>query len=180
MNVFVNTGKSENFKPIERTEDGKYLVSWNKREILTEEKILKNSRYVSTGRMIPTGSAFWNSCVFSYKPNANDIYNKVVEYVNNSVNYKIVNNFVWSGYSVHLDSENQQNYKAAFDLAVQTNGENLPLKFKFSKRGKTEYYTFTNLDTLKDFYLKLNKHINDCLSEGWEIKDSFRKEDYII
>ena len=180
MNVFVTTGKSENFKPIERTEDGKYLVSWNKKEVLTEEKILKNSRYVSTGRMIPTGSAYWNSMVFSYKPNANDIYNKIVEYVNNSVNYKITNLFVWNGYIVNLSMENQQNYKTAFDLAVQTDGKNLPLKFKFKKGNKVEYFTFNDLDTLKDFYLKLNKHINDSLSEGWEIKDSIRKEDYVI
>ena len=180
MDVCINTGRPEDFKPVSRTEDGKYIISWNKRDILDDEKVLKNSRYVKTGNKIPTGIAFWNSMVFPYKPSANDIYEKIIEYVNTSISYKIINGFMWRGYFIHLSHENQQNYKAAFDLAMQTEGANLPLKFKFTKNGKIEYFTFDDLDTLKDFYLKLNKHINDCLSEGWEIKDSFRKEDYVI
>ena len=47
---------------------------------------------------------------------------------------------------VWLSTENQYNYKAAYDLAVQTGGETLPVTFKFGSDEQPEYHTFEKLD----------------------------------
>ena len=84
----------------------------------------------------------------SYKENINE---KDSDIINKDTEYKIYNCFRWKGYSVHLDKENQMNYKNAFDLAIATDGKNLPVTFKFKKGKNTAYYTFDTIDELKDF-----------------------------
>ncbi len=73
---------------------------------------------------------------------------------------------------VWLSSENQFNYKAAFDLATQTAGANLPVRFKFGTDDEPQYYIFSNLEDLTDFYTKALKYVDSILNEGWEEKDS--------
>ena len=73
---------------------------------------------------------------------------------------------------IWLSSENQFNYKAAFDLAVQTQGMNLPSTFKFGTTDEPIYYTFETIEDLQDFYTSAVKYINDTLAEGWKQKDS--------
>ena len=72
------------------------------------------------------------------------------------------------------------NYKAAYDLAVQTGGETLPVTFKFGSDEQPEYHTFTQLEELKDFYTKAVGFIQTVLAEGWEKKDKFNLELYRI
>ena len=69
-------------------------------------------------------------------------------------------------------SENQFNYKAAYDLAVQTGGQNLPVTFKLGADDEPYYRTFETVSDLQDFYVKAMKHIQDALSEGWKKKDA--------
>ena len=38
----------------------------------------------------------------------------------------------------------------------------------------------TNHISLKDFYIKVNKYINECLQDGWGRKDAINPEDYKI
>lgn len=180
MYVFLNRGKLEDYKPVIDLRNGTYLISWDKTPVLEEELELVNSRFVKTGKLVPTGFYCWCSAVIDFVPTPDEVENLVFEYINSNTRNQIVNNFIWNGYSVNLSDENQRNYKAAFDLAMQTDGESLPVKFKFAKDGKTEYYVFTLVDELKDFYLKANKHINTCLERGWAIKDNFVKSDYHI
>lgn len=71
-------------------------------------------------------------------------------------------------------------YKAAYDLAVQTGGETLPVTFKFGSDEQPEYYTFSRLDELKDFYTEAVRYIQKVLAEGWEKKDKFNLELYRI
>ena len=40
---------------------------------------------------------------------------------------------IWNNKRIWLSSENQFNYKVAYDLALQTNGANLPIIFKFGE-----------------------------------------------
>ena len=40
--------------------------------------------------------------------------------------------------------------RQAYDLAVQTGGETLPVTFKFGSDEQPEYHTFTQLEELKD------------------------------
>ena len=79
-----------------------------------------------------------------------------------------------------LSSENQFNYKAAYDLAVQTGGATLPVTFKFGTDEESRYRTFENLEELTDFYTKAMRHIQDTLAEGWRKKDAFDPEDYRV
>ena len=71
-----------------------------------------------------------------------------------------------------------EDYKNAFDIALSTDGSNLPVTFKFNKSGKTNYYTFDSVEELKDFYLAVNKHITSCLKAGWNAKDRLDINDY--
>jgi hypothetical protein len=65
-------------------------------------------------------------------------------------------------------------------LAVQTGGETLPVTFKLGSDEQPEYYTFSRLDELKDFYTKAVRYIQKVLAEGWEKKDKFNLELYRI
>ena len=73
---------------------------------------------------------------------------------------------------VWLSDENQRNYKAAYDLAVQTGGETLPVVFKFGSDEQPVYHTFNTLDELKEFYMSVYRHIERCLADGWANKDA--------
>jgi len=180
MNAFNNSGKVEEFKPIIILDTGEYIVNFNKTILTEEEKVLKKSRYVSTGKRIPTGNAIWQSIIFKKKPSLLMIEETIFDIINKATEKRIVNNFKWKGYSVHLDKENQMNYKNAFDLALATNGENLPVTFKFKLNGESAYYTFDTIDELKDFYLAVSNHITKCLEAGWKEKDKFDRNDYKI
>lgn len=180
MNTFNNSGKNDDYKPIVKLSNGQYLVNFNKVSQFVEEKIMKNSRLVGTGKMVPTGFATWKSMIFETKPSVKLIQNTIFEIINSNVQKCIKNGFKWNGYSVNLSLENQMNYKNAFDLALATNGESLPVTFKFEKNGKAEYYTFDAVSELKDFYMKVNNHIAKCLENGWKEKDKFNAADYII
>ena len=79
---------------------------------------------------------------------------------------------------VWLSLENQFNYKAAYDLAVQTEGKNLPVVFKFGSIDSPTYYKFDTLEELTDFYTKAMKFINEQLTIGWTKKDSINWDDY--
>ena len=61
-----------------------------------------------------------------------------------------------------------------------TDGENLPVTFKFTRLGKTVYHTFDTVEELKKYYIDINKHITTCLESGWKRKDSINVDDYII
>ncbi|MCE8887471.1 hypothetical protein K0F07_07895, partial [Parabacteroides merdae] len=80
--------------------------------------------------------------------------------------------FIYEGIPVWLSSENQFNYKAAYDLAVQTGGQNLPVTFKLGADDEPYYRTFETVSDLQNFYVKAMKHIQDALSEGWKKKDA--------
>lgn len=72
-----------------------------------------------------------------------------------------------------LSTENQLNYKAAYDLAVQTEGKTLPVTFKFGTEDEPSYHTFDTLEELADFYLKATEYVQNTLAEGWKKKDAF-------
>lgn len=86
---------------------------------------------------------------------------------------KILSGFVWEGKPVWLSQEKQFNFKAAYDLAVQTSGMSLPVKFKLGETadGEPVYHTFGTLEEIQSFYLDAIRYIQQCLNEGWEKKD---------
>ena len=117
---------------------------------------------------------------FGHKPTDEEIHTLVMSWYNSQTDAAILSGFAYNGAHVWLSVENQYNYKAAYDLAVQTGGETLPVTFKFGSDEQPEYHTFTQLEELKDFYTKAVGFIQTVLAEGWEKKDKFNLELYRI
>lgn len=90
---------------------------------------------------------------------------------------KILTGHVWNDTPIWLSSENQFNYKAAYDIAFQTNGANLPITFKLGEiEGNPVFHTFETVDELQGFYLSCVAWINACLNAGWELKNALMEK----
>ena len=109
---------------------------------------------------------------FLHKPTIEEVKNYILGVENRKIDNLILSGFEWNSMKVWLSSENQFNYKAAYDLAVQTNGVSLPVTFKFGDNDNPVYHKFTTLEELTDFYTKALQYINTTLKEGWDKKDS--------
>jgi hypothetical protein len=97
----------------------------------------------------------------------------IIEDINAQTDEKILSGFVWNNKPVWLSKESQFDFKAAYDLAVQTEGASLPVKFKLGEdeNGDAVYHTFNALNSFTDFYTKAIAYINQCLNDGWTKKD---------
>ena len=126
------------------------------------------------------GTADYMEAELTHKPTDEEIKDLVRKWYNQQTDAAILSGFSYEGAPVWLSQENQYNYKAAYDLAVQTGGETLPVTFKFGSDEQPEYHTFTQLEELKDFYTKAVGFIQTVLAEGWEKKDKFNLELYRI
>ena len=98
------------------------------------------------------GSASYMEEGFIGKPGPDTIKSVITGWYNDQTDREILSGFVYEDMPVWLSSENQFNYKAAYDLAVQTGGAMLPAM----------------------------KHIQDTLADGWRKKDAFDPEDYRV
>lgn len=136
--------------------------------------------YDENGNKIETNVGTWTKHTFMTKKSSGQIKDFILSEMNKRIDEKIVSGFTWNEMPVWLSTENQFNYKAAYDLAVQTNGANLPLVFKFGSTESPVYHTFTTVEELTDFYVSATKYINETLAEGWARKDAINWEDYKI
>lgn len=102
-----------------------------------------------------------------------DVKNAVIADINARTDEKILSGFVWNEIPVWLSTENQSNFKAAYDINVQNKGALLPMKFKLGEdaSGAAVYHTFETMADFKDFYLAAVAYVNQCLNDGWEEKD---------
>lgn len=128
-------------------------------------------------------NATWNELYYSQRekvyPAFEKVKNDIIADINAKTDEKILSGFVWNNKPVWLSSENQFNFKAAYDLAVQTKGKSLPVKFKLGESdGEPVYHTFDDMEEFTDFYTKAIAYINKCLNEGWELKDSIDWSEY--
>lgn len=110
---------------------------------------------------------------FDHKPTEQEIRDVIIAQINANTDAKILTGFVWQEKQVWLSTENEFNFKAAYDLAVQTGGATLPVKFKLGEdgNGNPVYHTFTELEEFTDFYTKAIAFVNTTLNEGWAEKD---------
>lgn len=138
----------------------KWHIRWDIRPIIDEEG--KETDEVS----------FMYKLIECHKPTINEIKDIVLSWMNSEIDKNILEGFEWNGMSVWLSTENQFNYKAAYDLAIQTEGKNLPIVFKFGTVDKPVYYKFDDVETLSDFYTKAMTYINVQLAIGWSKKDA--------
>lgn len=177
--LYTNTCKTKDFKPIYKVDD-KYYVCFLRSSIKRElSRTLKNGRFIKTDAVEDTDYCTYRYFVFDTKPSPNEIKTAFEEYVNDSITKRITNGFEYNGKKVNLSKENQMNYKAAYDLAVQTGGMNLPYKIKTTYNGNREYLVFNNVNELTDFYVKLNNYIQNCLEDGWHMKDAIDYNIYV-
>lgn len=110
---------------------------------------------------------------FLHKPPFSEIKELITKWFNQSIDDRIVSGFAWKDYPVWLSTENQFNYKAAYDLAAQTAGATLPVTFKFGSDDEPVYHEFGTLDDISDFYIKSVMFVQGVLKQGWTAKDSF-------
>jgi hypothetical protein len=110
---------------------------------------------------------------FDHKPTPEEVKSIVLPYYNREIESSILSGMEYEGVMVWLSTENQFNYKAAYDLAVQTQGQSLPVVFKFGTDDEPQYREFTTIDELNDFYQKSISYVLTTLQEGWKKKDGF-------
>ena len=97
-----------------------------------------------------------------------DVRSSVInEWYNRKITDTIESGYVWNGLKVWLSMENQMNYKTAYDLALQTGGENLPVTFKLGEEDNPTFYEFASMQQLQEFYTGAVKHIQETQKEGW-------------
>lgn len=118
------------------------------------------------------GSASYMEEELDHKPDAEEVRSLVSGWYNAETDKRILSGFEYEGQPVWLSSENQFNYKAAYDLAIQTGGQNLPVTFKFGTDDSPSYRTFETVEKLQDFYIKVMEHVQTALLEGWKKKDA--------
>lgn len=115
---------------------------------------------------------------FAYRPAEEEIKALIISWQNEQTDEKILKGFVYQGEEVWLSPENQFNYKAAYDLAVQTEGKTLPVTFKFGTDEEPIYHEFATLEELADFYTKAMNHVQTSLEEGWKKKENINLTAY--
>ena len=142
----------------------RYIVRWDVKPYVDEK----------TGAQ---GLDYYEQWV-NHKPTMSEIKKIVTDGFNVLIDQQIQSGFRWNGLGVWLSRENQFNYKAAYDLAIQTDGGNLPTTFKFGTNEEPQYYTFHSVDDLANFYLSAMRYINAVLNEGWRKKDAIDWSEY--
>lgn len=115
-------------------------------------------------------STSYQAEIFTHKPTITEIKDTILDWYNKKIDQEILTGFVWKGIPVWLSMENQFNYKVAYDLAVQTNGQLLPT-FKFGTTESPVYHKFESLEELKSFYISAMSYVTDTLATGWQAKD---------
>ena len=113
---------------------------------------------------------------FDHRPTASEVLKVITDHVDSLTDQKILTGYRWQGKNVYLSSENQFNFKAAYDVAVQTEGAQLPIKFKLGENaeGLPMYHTFNSMNAFTDFYTGAISFIQQTLAAGWEEKDAAR------
>ena len=103
-----------------------------------------------------------------------DVKAAIIDDINRRTDAKILSGLVWKDKPVWLSQENQFNFKAAYDLAVQTQGATLPVTFKLGEQedGTPVYHTFETMEDSTDFYTAAVNHIHQTVADGWAEKDA--------
>lgn len=118
--------------------------------------------------------------VFDYKPSIDEIKAMIEGWINTVTEETIMSGYTWKDAPVWLSPENQLNYKNAYDLATQTDGETLPVQIKMGTWEDPVYYTFEDPDELAEFFTGYVRHIQDTLAEGWKQKDQLDLTPYEV
>lgn len=139
----------------------------------------KKQRYAVRWDVQVDGMATYMEHVFEHRPMFQEIESLIVSWHNEQIDHRIISGFSWRGVPVWLSSENQFNYKAAHDIAMQTDGKSLPVTFKFGTDENPVYHRFESIAEISEFYMLALAHVNSALEEGWRQKDAIDWEGYL-
>lgn len=118
----------------------------------------------------------WYECYWYKKPHPivtiKDVKNAIITGINEETKTNIIEKFYYQGKNIWLSEINQFNYKAAYDLALDTEGDSLPYLIKVGEEDKPEYIKIETIGQFKDFYLSMISHIKTYQQEAWSKKDS--------
>ncbi|WP_313418840.1 DUF4376 domain-containing protein [Sphingobacterium multivorum] len=106
------------------------------------------------------------------RPELSEIRANVIAYYNGLCDQEILSGLKIEGNTVWLSTENQFNYKAAWDFALAKDGMNLPVTFKLGDDQNPVYRVFETVQDLDGFMITVMGYIQLTLSKYWEIKDS--------
>ena len=123
--------------------------------------------------------AEWYERDFDHRPTADEIRALFVELVNENVQAKIREGLTYEGAMVWLSAENQLNYRNALDVAMQTDGDSLPVVFKLGTDSEPVYREFRSVESLQAFVNCCARYVQQCLEEGWRRKEAFDVEPYL-
>lgn len=157
------THLKEKYVPLSQLASGRWKIHFGFTPYYEEDE---------DGNKVETQLGTWTEALIPFKPSLEQLKKLVLDAINKEVDEKILSGFVWKDMPVWLSTENQFNYKAAYDLAVMSQGQSLPTVFKFGTTEEPVYYAFETLDDISDFYISAMAYINTTLAEGWKLKDS--------
>lgn len=159
-------GLKTNYKPLEVVSevDNIYIIRWDYAEVKETDP--------ETKLLVDSDLAVWTEEILYHKPIEAELRKLFTKYYNDITDNKILSGFVWNEMPVWLSEENQRNYKAAYDIAVQKNGATLPVEFKFGTEDTPMYQIFHTVEELEKFYLPAVSYVQQCLAEGWRMKDA--------
>lgn len=126
-----------------------------------------------------TGWAYMERQVW-HKPSMDEIKETILDWHNKRIDREILQGMKWQENEVWLSTENQFNYKAAFDLAVMTEGTTLPVTFKFGTADAPTYHEFKTVEELTQFYTACMEYVQTVLKRGWMEKDAIDFAPYEI
>lgn len=156
------THLKEKYVPLSQLASGRWKIHFGFTPYYEEDE---------DGNKVETQLGTWTEALVPFKPSLEQLKKLVLDAINKEVDEKILSGFVWKDMPVWLSTENQFNYKAAYDLAVMSQGQSLPTVFKFGTTEEPVYYAFETLDDISDFYISAMAYINTTLAEGWKLKD---------
>lgn len=136
----------------------KYRVRWDIQPYINEKNEVQGISFIEKE--------------FTHEPTIQEIKDVILSWMNEQIDAEIISGFVWNSMPVWLSTENQFNYKATYDLAIQTKGLSLPTTFKFGNADTPIYYEFKTLEDISDFYLQAMNFVNSTLAKGWQKKDN--------
>lgn len=159
--------KKKYFKPYNKVNNKHVTIMWDYKPIIKTN---------AKGEEIESPLATWQEYTFNHIPTLAEIKRVIIDYYNHLIDEEILTGFVWRDMNIWLSTENQFNYKAAYDLALQTNGASLPIVFKFENNNEVVYHEFKTLEEITDFYLNCIKFVQTVLMNGWKQKDGIKWE----
>lgn len=141
-----------------------WIVRWDARPLIVLD---------GEGNELPTEYYQWEERVYRNRKSKAEFKIIIDQYFNEGNQLRILSGYQWRGHAVWLSSENQFNYKAAFDRAEQTAGLSLPYRVKFGNDLEPDYHDFKDMDEFRNFYDGAMVFIQNTLKECWDNKDNF-------